>query len=74
MKRCVETGNLGEIGAQFRQRLDVGEIPIEVSAGKMIPYSQFDVTTSSDNLTQFTNNSIIFNPTVGIAKLSGHDC
>lgn len=49
----------------LRQRLDVGNAPIEVRVGRMSPFSQFDITPYSDNLTVFQNNSIILNPTIG---------
>ena len=48
----------------LRQRLDVGDAPIELRVGRMSPFSQFDITPYSDNLTTFQNNSIILNPTI----------
>ena len=49
----------------LRQRLDIGDAPIEVRVGRMSPFSQFDITPYSDNLTTFQNNSLILNPTIG---------
>ena len=49
----------------LRQRLDVGDAPIELRVGRMTPFAQFDITPYSDNLTTFQNNSIILNPTIG---------
>ncbi len=50
---------------KWRQRLDAGNTPIEVSVGYMSAFAQFDITPYSDNLTSFQNNSIILNPTIG---------
>ena len=50
---------------KWRQRLDVGDTPIEVNVGYMSAFSQFDITPFSDNLTSFQNSSIILNPTIG---------
>lgn len=49
----------------LRQRLDVGDAPIELRVGRMSAFSQFDITPYSDNLTTFQNNSIILSPTIG---------
>lgn len=48
----------------LRQRLDFGQTPVELRIGRMSAFSQFDITPFSDNLTAFTNNSIILNPTI----------
>ena len=49
----------------LRQRLDIGNAPIELRVGRMSAFSQFDITPYSDNLTTFQNNSLILNPTIG---------
>ena len=48
----------------LRQRLDIGNAPIELRGGRMSAFSQFDITPYSDNLTTFQNNSLILNPTI----------
>ena len=57
--------DLGLTVFMLRQRLDIGDSPIELRVGRMSPFSQFDITPYSDNLTVFQNNSIILNPTIG---------
>ncbi len=49
---------------KLRQRLDIGDAPIEINIGRMSPFAQFDITPYSDNLTTFQSNSIILNPTI----------
>ena len=50
--------------AMLRQRLDIGDAPIELRVGRMSSFAQFDITPYSDNLTTFQNNSLILNPTI----------
>ena len=56
---------LGVSVLQYRQRLDIGDTPVELRVGYTSPFAQFDITPYSDNLTTFQNNSLILNPTIG---------
>jgi porin len=55
---------LGLTVFMLKQRLDVGDAPIELRVGRMSAFAQFDITPYSDNLTVFMNNSIILSPTI----------
>jgi len=50
----------------WRQQF-LGATPVELRIGRMAPVAFFDVTPFSDNLTGFTNLSMIFSPTVTYA-------